>query len=201
MEETRRRILEATCQLHGERGISGTSMVDVARRAEVSIGTVYRHFPNLDDLVDACGQIVWQELSPPTLESLAAKGSIGERVRTLVGEVFDMYGRGGQDMKLGMADIHRVKAVAEWFRRWEEHKESLVRAALGRREDDEKAIALLTAMTGLGVWESLMSKELRSDEAADLVSRAFLAWLNTPLYKASKDGRASKSRRRAPAVG
>jgi AcrR family transcriptional regulator len=200
VEETRRRIVEATYQLHGERGISDTSMVDVARRADVSIGTVYRHFSTLDDLVYACGQVVMEEMRPPTPQSIEAAGDTQERVRALVREVFAMYERGGQRMRLAMADVHRLKAVAEWFRRWEEYKESLVGVALGRRGEDREASALLMAMTGAGAWESLVNKGLSGDEAADLVSRAFLAWLESPSQRASKDGRASKSRRRASAV-
>ncbi len=39
-DETRQRLVEATFLLHGERGIAGTSMKDIAERAGVSVGTV-----------------------------------------------------------------------------------------------------------------------------------------------------------------
>ncbi|HET8951451.1 MAG TPA: helix-turn-helix domain-containing protein, partial [Solirubrobacteraceae bacterium] len=48
---TRRRIVDATRELHTERGIAGTSWDDIAARAGVGVGTVYRHFPSLDELV------------------------------------------------------------------------------------------------------------------------------------------------------
>ena len=51
VEETRQRILEATLALHSEKGIFGTSWQDIAHRADVSVGTVYKHFPSLDELV------------------------------------------------------------------------------------------------------------------------------------------------------
>ena len=65
-EATRRRILEATLSLHTEKGIFGTSWKDIAERADVSIGTVYRHFPSLAELVPACGELLFERTSPPS---------------------------------------------------------------------------------------------------------------------------------------
>jgi AcrR family transcriptional regulator len=45
LDETRNRIIWATMQLHGEKGVATTSQADVAARAGVSPATVYRHFP------------------------------------------------------------------------------------------------------------------------------------------------------------
>jgi AcrR family transcriptional regulator len=58
VEETRRRITEATLALHAEKGIFGTSWRDIARRADVSVATVYKHFPTLEELVPACGELL-----------------------------------------------------------------------------------------------------------------------------------------------
>jgi AcrR family transcriptional regulator len=45
-------LLECAAQAFGERG-TDTSLEDVARRAGVGIGTLYRHFPTRDALVEA----------------------------------------------------------------------------------------------------------------------------------------------------
>ena len=55
--QTRRRIIDATRALHTERGIAATSWDDIAARAGVGVGTVYRHFPTLDELVPACSAV------------------------------------------------------------------------------------------------------------------------------------------------
>src|SRR2546423_15322144 len=52
--ETRRRIVDAAIALHAEKGVLGTSWPDIARRADVALGTGYRHFPSRDQLVPAC---------------------------------------------------------------------------------------------------------------------------------------------------
>ncbi len=71
-EETRRRSLEATLQLHTEKGIFGTSWQEIARRADVSVGTVYRHFPTLAELVPACGELLFERTQPPSPDDAAA---------------------------------------------------------------------------------------------------------------------------------
>src|SRR5437588_12950422 len=53
-EDTRRRIVDAAIALHAQKGVLGTSWPDIAKRADVALGTVYRHFPSLDQLVPAC---------------------------------------------------------------------------------------------------------------------------------------------------
>jgi AcrR family transcriptional regulator len=51
-ERNRRRILDAAGALFAERGL-GVSLDDIAARAEVGVGTVYRRFPDKDVLIDA----------------------------------------------------------------------------------------------------------------------------------------------------
>src|SRR3954452_13929139 len=54
MAETRRRITEATMELHGTVGPARTTISAVAERAGVQRPTVYRHFPTEADLFAAC---------------------------------------------------------------------------------------------------------------------------------------------------
>src|SRR5919112_1504395 len=63
---TRRRIVDATRELHTEQGIAATSWDQIAARAGVGVGTVYRHFPTLDDLVPACGEISMEIVALPS---------------------------------------------------------------------------------------------------------------------------------------
>ncbi|MFD1934966.1 MULTISPECIES: TetR/AcrR family transcriptional regulator [Nonomuraea] len=51
-ERNRRRIIAAAHEVFRERGVSAT-LDDVARRAGVGVGTVYRRFANKEELVDA----------------------------------------------------------------------------------------------------------------------------------------------------
>ena len=62
--ETRRRITDATVQLHQEVGPARTTVAEVARRAGVTRLTVYNNFPEERELFAAC-QGHWLELHPP----------------------------------------------------------------------------------------------------------------------------------------
>lgn len=64
VEDTRRRIVEATVGLHLERGPAATSIAEVARRAGVQRRTVYNHFPDDAALFAACSAH-WREQHPP----------------------------------------------------------------------------------------------------------------------------------------
>jgi AcrR family transcriptional regulator len=54
VEETRRRIVEATVDLHLTRGPAGTQITEIARRAGVQRRTVYNHFSDDEALFAAC---------------------------------------------------------------------------------------------------------------------------------------------------
>jgi AcrR family transcriptional regulator len=54
-ERNRLRILDAAAEVFAERGLE-VSLDEIAARAEVGVGTVYRRFPNRDALVDALFQ-------------------------------------------------------------------------------------------------------------------------------------------------
>src|SRR5437868_14163490 len=63
LEETRRRITEATLELHCTRGPAATQISEIARRAGVQRVTVYNHFPDDASLFAACSAH-WRDLHP-----------------------------------------------------------------------------------------------------------------------------------------
>ena len=86
--ETRRRIVDAAIALHGERGILGTSWPDIAKRADVALGTVYRYFPSLDQLVPACTSENAARVRPPGAGILVGLTRPAERIGRFVQELF-----------------------------------------------------------------------------------------------------------------
>ncbi len=57
----RARVLDAAREAFGEHG-RDAQIEDVARRAGLGVGTVYRHFPTKDALVEALAIDRWQEI-------------------------------------------------------------------------------------------------------------------------------------------
>ena len=93
MQETRQRLVEATFQLHSERGIADTSMKDIASRAGVSVGTVYHHFPSYADAIVACGAYTVAHAPAPTVSVFEGATTRAERITRLARALFDHYER------------------------------------------------------------------------------------------------------------
>jgi AcrR family transcriptional regulator len=62
--ELKARIAEAAARLHKAQGALATSYAQIAQEAGVSLPTVYKHFPTLNELVTACSGHV-ASLAPP----------------------------------------------------------------------------------------------------------------------------------------
>jgi AcrR family transcriptional regulator len=65
----RERVLVAARKLFAQRG-QDAQMEDIARAAKVGVGTVYRHFPTKDDLVEALADERFQRLEEKARECL-----------------------------------------------------------------------------------------------------------------------------------
>jgi len=91
LEATRRRIIEATVELHRTVGPAATQVSEIARRAGVQRVTVYNHFPNDASLLAACSAH-WRTLHPaPDLAAWLAVADPRGRLRLGLGELYAWY--------------------------------------------------------------------------------------------------------------
>src|SRR5579872_5988256 len=91
LEKTRDRIVRATVDLHAKHGAVGTSYAMIAKKADVSLPTVYHHFPTLGELLGACsGHVLAQapSLGPHIFEGIA---DFEPRLRVLVSTLCALY--------------------------------------------------------------------------------------------------------------
>jgi AcrR family transcriptional regulator len=89
--DTRRRIVEATVALHGERGLVATQITDIAQRAGVDRVTVYRHFPDLGSLFKACAAHYYDAHPPPDPTGWAAIADPEARLRHGLQELYGYW--------------------------------------------------------------------------------------------------------------
>ena len=181
VEATRRRILEATLALHAEKGIFGTSWQDIAQRADVSVGTVYKHFPSLNELVPACGELMYAITRPPSLEDapeiFAGASSLEERLERLVFELFDFYERGAPYIETDFQE-RRLPAVAEWEAYMRATIAGLVREALVSAEPDERMIQAVSALLDFSTFKSFVDRDIQKDRAAKTMNEVLLCWID-----------------------
>jgi AcrR family transcriptional regulator len=72
-ERNRLHILEVAEDFFAEHGVSG-AMQDIAKRAGLGPGTLYRHFPTRESLLAALMQARWEELDARRVEIEAERG-------------------------------------------------------------------------------------------------------------------------------
>lgn len=173
-EETRRRIVEATARLHGERGVLGTSWRDIAREADVSVATVYAHFPSLDELLPACGRLVMERARPPRPEDaadlVAGAADRGERLRIVARELFAFYERGGAHLEVDVRE-RELPGMREWEEWLAGTVLTYVRAALGPGTDVRRA-RVVSALFDLPTYRAFRARGASTRRAAETVARA-----------------------------
>jgi len=91
LDQTRRRILDATVDLHRTLGPGATRITEIARRAGVQRVTVYGHFPDEAALLAACSAH-WRALHPaPDPAAWRAVSDRGARLRLALGDLYAWY--------------------------------------------------------------------------------------------------------------
>jgi AcrR family transcriptional regulator len=181
-EETRRRIVDATRELHSAQGVAATSWDDIARRAGVGVGTVYRHFPSLDELIPACGRVSMELVALPEPGDAPGlfEGVRGRRARLerLVSEVYAIWQRGADILEPARRERDLHPALDDAARMIEASLGALIDAALeplgpvGDR--DRRAVR---AMLDLATWRALREQGIEGDEAVQLVAGMLAARL------------------------
>jgi AcrR family transcriptional regulator len=167
---TRRRIVEATLTLHDEQGISSTSVRDIAARAAVAPSTVLQHFPQMSELIRACGQLSSQLAPMPGQLLLSGVDRPAERVQRMAAAMFEWWELLGRGLDHLRTDRRRLPDVEAWFSDVEGRHRSLAAAALQAHRDAER-VDLLVALTTPDAWAALRAAGLDAGRAAARVAR------------------------------
>jgi len=169
-EETRRRIVEATVELHKTVGMARTTISAIAEKAGVQRLTVYRHFPDERALFSACSGHWRAANPPPDPASWTQVADPEERLRVALSEVY-AYHRRTEPMMSNVirdAQVHPLtREMAEpSFRHWERMRYVL---ATGWGVEDELLGLLLAALghaLDFQTWRSLARQQGLDDEQA-----------------------------------
>lgn len=175
IEDTRRRIVDATFDLHTEKGVLATSMQDVAERADVALRTVYNHYPTVGDLVAGCSQKVLAVLAPPTPAIFDGLTTLDERLLTLVRELFAMYERGSAQLEVARCEQGDVPGLADFVANERALRDELAGEALRPFEVRRGARKEMVALTDFYVWKAFAAENLTTRRAVDVVYRSLVA--------------------------
>jgi AcrR family transcriptional regulator len=172
---TRRRIVEATVELHTTVGPARTSISAIAERAGVQRHTVYAHFPEEQELFRACSAH-WRARNPfPDAARWHAIRDPEARLALALTEVYRFYEEHAPALEAIFADADKVpmmaEAVASRAAQLAGAARVLSRGRGLRGRQRTRALAALTHALDLGTWRSLVERGgLQRDEAVTLMA-------------------------------
>ena len=173
VEDTRRRIVQATVELHEAVGPAATTVTAIAERSGVQRLTVYRHFPDDRALLGACSAH-WFESHPlPDPAVWTGTPDPRSRLETALGGLYDFFRDGASMLESILADEPKVPELAEVMQPlWEYMREVAggLSAGWGVSGDDQRIVrAAVVHALGFHTWRSLTSQGLSNAEAAGLM--------------------------------
>lgn len=175
-ERTRRRITEATVELHGSLGPARTSVSAVAERAGVQRATVYRHFPDEESLFAACSAH-WLETNPqPDPAVWRAIADPEARLRQALEELYAYYGRTESMLANLLRDEPTVAVMRPLMAGMHSYLDQMADILVaGRRQRGRRRDAVRAAIghaLAFETWRSLVRvQRLEQEQAVGLMVR------------------------------
>lgn len=188
--EARRRIAEAAAALHAQHGGRGTSHAMIARKAGVSIPTVYKYFPTPDHLIPACTGLVAGR-APVQLDDSLFRGLDGvpSRVRALAGALFQLHEYFAPWLRWSDGDAAVFPALRDFLKQAQERQVAIIRRALapeGSKAPSETLVRFAVVLLGLPSWRTLTEGGQTSEQAAAAAAEALLAIMHSHRFLKEK---------------
>src|ERR687898_919366 len=184
--ETRRRIVEATVELHRTQGPANTTISEIARRAGVNRLTVYNHFPDMTDLLRACSRS-WTERHPaPDPATWARISDPQVRLRTALVDLYAFYARTEPMRANVLRDAQTMPALAALLQGSVVPYLEALRDLLGegwevRTERRKRLLAMLKLAIDFHTWRSLERESgLSRKEAVESMLEAVRSAVSRP---------------------
>jgi AcrR family transcriptional regulator len=184
--ETRRRIVEATVELHRTHGPANTTISEIAQRAGVNRLTVYNHFPDITDLLRACSRS-WTERHPaPDPTPWAQISDPQERVRRALTELYSFYARTEPMRANVLRDAQTMPELAALLEGSVVPYLGAVRDLLAegwevRGKKRRRLLATLALALDFHTWRSLeRGSDLCREEAVEIMLEAVRSSASTP---------------------
>lgn len=146
--ELKARIAAAAAELHAAQGALATSYAQIAQQAGVSLPTVYKHYPTLDELLQACTSHVAERAPVFPEDEIAAAPDLATAAAMLV-EACDAL-HAYYEPWLGWREHTRVPLLQQLRDERRRHLLQLSRAVL-------QAHDAAAAQECAALWESLLS--------------------------------------------
>lgn len=170
-QATRARIAAAAAALHGEVGVAGTTVADIARRAGVTRLTVYNHFPDLEALLPACSAHWLDENPPPDIGPALALEDPAGRLEAVLVALYGWYRSTAPARERLLGERASVPALDAWLAQSADQQMAGLATQLSAGFDREGARPLTALALDFWTWQRLTREGLDDETAARLMTR------------------------------
>jgi AcrR family transcriptional regulator len=179
--DTRARIVAAALDIFRDRGLAAASNLAIARAADVAPATVRNHFPDQEELARAVFVAVLGELEVPTPTVFNGAADLQARVTRLAEEMAAFYERSEPWWRAYQREPELITAWGGGVDQYYADIDLLIRAALGELAEDERSVAVVSAIVGPPTFFALRARGLSADDAVSLSLELALPWLEERL--------------------
>lgn len=171
VDDTHERIVRAAFELHREIGPAYATVSAIAERAGVERHTVYRHFPDLVSLFQACTLHGMQTTGLPQPEQWLAITDPVERLRAALIAMYAYWRRNQQLVANILRDMPVTPPLVEGSVAYQDHLGRIWQSVLGPwahvgGEAGERTRAMAGTALEFATWQALTQRYGLSDEAA-----------------------------------
>jgi AcrR family transcriptional regulator len=164
--QTKRRIVEATIELHESVGPARTTVTEIAERAGVGRLSVYRHFPEDADLWAACSGLYWERNPAPDPSAWEAIADPTERLRRALRETYAYHRRTEPMISRALTDVGDAPHMVPYHDHWRAAADVLTAAWRRRGHSRRRLRAAIGHALSFTSWRSLTGEQGLSDAEA-----------------------------------
>lgn len=167
--------MAATRALHREVGPAATTITAIAERAGVQRLTVYRHFPEEADLIQACSSDWAADHPLPDPAEWSGMDDPRARLRRALEELYAYFRRGAPMLARVLRDEEEVPELARVMERWWGYMAEVaggLAAGWGVQAEGQRLVrAAVGHALAFESWRSLSREGLDDETAAALMVR------------------------------
>jgi AcrR family transcriptional regulator len=154
--ELKGRIAAAAAELHAQKGALATSYAEVAERAGVSVPTVYKHYPDLDELVRGCTAHVSSVAPAIPVEAIVGAPTLQAAIEGLVDAAMGVHAH--FEPWAVWREHGRIPALAQLYATNRQRVIQLCTAVLDRHGvegDRRELVAVMESLLHFELWHRL----------------------------------------------
>lgn len=169
------RIVDATVDLHGQKGPLATSHAEIAALAGVSVATVYKHFPTRDSLLPHCIHSVEQSAPRLDMDAILSEPDVRKRIASLVVALFAQYAYYRPWRRFARADAPHLPSLAQAEARFCHDADQLVQVVLKSLQPglSKEMLAVACVLLDYAAWQRL-TESLNKQESVSSATEQVL---------------------------